>query len=179
MDNDRKVTEVLTALAALELNDWAGLHQDTVLDHARQVFDIEEEWCGTGRLGSEGKKTVWYSVSARGFPEGLRLWVSGGELLLVDAPHPDLPGKLDGLLAALGPPPERLDSYLGTLLIENSEWVYPERGLTVFVNPANRRLLRIAVYRPVSLSGYRENLRLNLKRVRLPLRRHGLAGGHR
>lgn len=179
MNNDRKATEVLTALVALELNDWAGLHQDTALDHARQVFDIDEEWCGTGRLGSEGKKTVWYSVSTGGFPEGLRLWVSDGDLILVDAPHPGLPGSLDDLLAALGPPQERLDSYLGTLLIEKSEWVYPGRGLTVFVNPANRRLLRIAVYRPVSLSEYRENLRLNLKKVRLPLHGHKLEGVHR
>lgn len=176
MVNDSKVIEVLESLAALDLEQWAGLVQGTTLEHARRLFAIDEEWRGAGRLGSSGKKTEWYSIEAEGFPDGLRLWFRGNDLLLADARRPALPGGVDGLLASLGSPEARLDSYLGTLEIEESEWVYADRGLTIFVNPSNRRLLRIAVYRPASLAEYREALRLNLKRVRLPLQRRRMEG---
>lgn len=178
MNNDNEATNVLEKLVALELKDWSGLPAGTLLKHAGEVFEVEEDWRGTGSLGSECRKTDWYAVAAERFVQGLRLWVRDGQLILIDAPLPDLPIELDELLDALGPPLKRLDSYLGTLLIENSEWVYPQRGLTLFVNPGNRRLLRIAVFQPVGIEAYRSTLRLNLQRVRLPLAGQIQAGDH-
>jgi hypothetical protein len=176
MVKDRKVIEVLQSLASLDLKHWTGLVQGTTLDHARQVFEVDEEWRGAGRLGSEGRKVEWYSVEAEGLQDGLRLWFTGNDLLMADARRPRLPVSVDELLASMGMPQARLDSYLGTLLIEKSEWVFADRGLTVFVNPPNHRLLRIAVYAPLGLDDYRAGLRLNLKRVRLPVRRHRVEG---
>ena len=176
MVNDRKIIDVLDALTSLDFEHWTGLVQGTTLEHVRQLFDVDEEWRGAGRLGNEGIKVEWYSVEAKGYPDGLRLWFGGNSLLVADARRPELPEGVNALLAALGPPEARLDSYLETLQIEKSEWVYADRGLTVFVNPSNCRLLRIAVYRPVSLVEYRKALRLNLKRVRLPLTGHRMEG---
>ena len=63
MNNDRKATEVLTTLAALELNDWAGLHQATVLDNARQVFDIDED---RAYREDEAWLDAWFHPATRG-----------------------------------------------------------------------------------------------------------------
>jgi hypothetical protein len=177
MIDEKKATDVLKTLAALELGHWSGLRQNTSLDDARAVFSIDDQWHGSGRLGSESRRIDWYPVAAELFPEGLRLWVSGDHIVFIDAVRPELPGGLDKLMLALGQPPERLTSYLGTLPIENSEWVYPERGLTLFVNPVNQRLLRIAVYGPTSLQEYCKFLRLDLQRIRLPLSEQRISGG--
>ena len=174
MADDKNAIEVLKALARLDLHGWRGLSQHTLLDHARQVFDIDDEWCGSSMLGTDRRQTYWFTVTCDGFPEGLRIWTSGNEVILLDASSPDLPGGLDALLTALGSPQAQLDSYLGTLRIENSEWVFPERGITVFVNPDNHLLLRIAVYRPSKLSEYEQSLRLDLKKTRLPPLMHSI-----
>ena len=176
MIDEKKATDVLKTLAALELGQWPGLCENILLDDARAIFSIDDQWHGSGRLGSESRRIDWYPVSAEHFPEGLRLWVSDDHIVFIDAVRPELSGGLDELLLALGQPLERLTSYLGTLPIENSEWVYPERGLTLFINPANHRLLRIAVYRPTGLQEYCKFLRLDLQRVRLPLSEQRISG---
>ena len=179
MNNRSNVIEVLKTFSVLALGNWQGLSGETSVDDARAVFGIDDQWHGTGKLGSDGNRRDWFSASAAHFPEGLRLWVDGDRLLLIDAVRPDLPGGFDALFEKIGQPSEELDSYLGTLPIRKSEWVYPERGLTLFVNPANRLLLRIAVYRPTSIEDYRKTLRLDLQRIRLPLGEMRVSGGHR
>lgn len=179
MTGERNTIDVLKTLATLELGHWTGLPEDASLDEARAVFSVDEQWRGAGTLGSDGGRRDWYSVSAANFPEGLRLWVDGDRLLLIDALRPVLPGGLDALLQELGQPTEKLESYLGTLPIKHSEWVYPDRGLTLYVNPANALLLRIAVYRSTSLEDYCNNLRLDLQRARLPINGQRISGGHR
>ena len=172
MSEDKRSAEVLKAFSRLDLRTWHGLCQHTVLDHARRVFDVDDEFCGSGKLGTERRQTQWYAASCDGFPEGLRIWTTGNEIILIDTPGPDLEGGLDALLVALGSPQVKLDSYLGTLEIKQSEWVFPERGITVYLNPDNHVLLRIAVYGSVSLLKYEQTLRLNLKKTRLPLNRY-------
>lgn len=179
MESERDTMNVLESLAALDLSNWTGLPGGISLEQAGERFAIDDDWGGTGQLGSARRQADWYAVEARGFPEGLRLWFSGPELILADARHPELSVELEELLAELGSPQARLDAYLGTLLIEGSEWVWADRGLTLYVNPANGRLLRVSVYRPCSLSDYEEALRLNLKRVRLPAPRRAPEGASR
>jgi hypothetical protein len=72
---------------------------------------------------------------------------------------------LEALVAVLGPPATKLDSYFSGLLLRESEWVYPERGLTIFVNPENFVPLHVFAYPQTTLPEYRRKFRLALGRT--------------
>jgi len=172
MSGERNPVEALKAFASLDLHDWHGLPEHTQIDHARQVFDLDEEWNGSGKLGSARRQAYWYSAACDGFPESLRIWGSGNDVILLDAASPELPQALEDLLTVLGSPEVKMDSFLGTLPIKESEWVFPGKGITFYINPDNWKLLRIAVYKPIGLSEYKQFFRLDLKKTRLPLLRN-------
>lgn len=96
--------------------------------------------------------------------------IVGGEPVLFDAMNPELAGGFAALRDDLGAPGGRLDWERGVLAIAGGEWVYPERGITLFVEPgAADTALHIAVYHPTTLEHYRRMLRPHLGARRMPL----------
>lgn len=169
---DRAI-DALQALARRDLSGWTGLPADTSLADVRAVFELDESWQGEAPLGSGRIRTPWLAAGAPGFDEGLSVWVDGPRVLMIDARYPVLPVSPQTLLDAFGPPAERLDSYLGPLPIAGAEQVFPERGITLYINPDNGKLLRVAVFSPVTLADYMSRLRLDLRTTRLPLTGRG------
>lgn len=158
----------LQAFANRTLRSFTGLASPTSLDDVAGVFDLDRSWHGQGVLGSAGHRTDWFSATANGFARGIRVWVADGAVVLIDAADVSLPEALPSLLDALGEPDAKLDSFLGTLEIRGSEYVYAGRGLTLYVNPATAMLLRIAGFTATSLDDYQRNLRLDLRMKLLP-----------
>ncbi len=166
-----RALDALKTLARRDLSDWTGLPADTTLADVRTVFELDESWQGESRLGSARIPTAWLAAGAPGFDEGLSVWVDDSKVLMIDARYPTLPVSPQALLEHFGPPAECLESYLGPLPIESAEQVFPEHGITLYINPDNGKLLRIAVFNPVSLAEYLRRLRLDLRTTRLPLMR--------
>jgi hypothetical protein len=162
----------LRLVAARELRSFEGLSSSTSLDDVAAVFDLDRSWRGEGVLGSAKHRTRWLSAAAPGFGWGVRVWADDDAVVLLDATDLTLAEELASLLGALGEPEAKLDSYQGTLEIAGNEYVYPRRGLTLYVNPDHDALLRFAVFSPTSLALYRQNLRLDLRMKRLPPSRH-------
>jgi hypothetical protein len=158
----------LQIFASRSLRSFTGFASRTSLDDVATVFDLDRSRQGQGRLGSEQRRANWFSATAEGFARGVRVWVDDDAVILIDATDVSLPEPLPFLLDALGEPDAKLDSFLGTLEIKRSEFVYAQRGLTLFVNPANAVLLRIAGFAPASLEHYQRSLRLDLEMKLLP-----------
>jgi len=94
-----------------------------------------------------------------------------GRLVLFDGMNPELAGPFAALRDDLGTPAGRLDWERGTLTISGGEWVYPERGITLFVDPdAANTALHVAVYHATTLDVYRRTLRPHLGKRLLPKR---------
>jgi hypothetical protein len=94
-----------------------------------------------------------------------------GTLVLFDGMNPELAGPFATLRDDLGTPAGRLDWERGTLKIRGGEWVYPERGITLFVDPdAANTALHVAVYHVTTLDVYRRTLRPHLGKQLLPKR---------
>jgi hypothetical protein len=70
------------------------------------------------------------------------------------------PEHFPGLLVKLGEPAAKLDFIFANVELKAGEWVYPERGLTLFMNPENGYLLRVAAYPKTTLEHYRKDLRI-------------------
>jgi len=92
------------------------------------------------------------------------------QLILFDAMNPELAGGFAPLHTDLGEPAARLDWHYGTLSIPTGEWVYPNRGITVFLNTTADKALHIALYQPTRLSEYQRALRPHLQKQIRPLR---------
>lgn len=160
-------TDALRRFAARDFAGWAGLAVGTTVADVAAVFEIDDV-PQPAILGANRREAGWVTVEAAGYERGIRVWIDASEVILLDGPDPELPEGLMALLEQLGQPEVRLMSYLGTLPIEGSEWVYPARGLTLYVNPDTMLPLRIVAFVPTTLVIYEARLRLDLETRRLP-----------
>lgn len=69
------------------------------------------------------------------------------------------------------PPGGRFDVPWDVLRLRDGEWVHAGRGVTLFVNPDTRQVLRWAVYVPCSVTEYVVRLRPQLATQELPTER--------
>jgi hypothetical protein len=150
-----------------DLSHWNGLPSCTLAD-LDKVFTIPRDaGRGSGHLGEEHRPLAWLSASGGGFPDSIRVWLDGDRVVMMDSKTLAPRAALDALVAKIGAPAARLDSYFNNALLEGSEWVYPDRGLTLFVEPETHALLRVAAYPRTTLEEYRKNLRfMGGRRVR-------------
>jgi hypothetical protein len=92
--------------------------------------------------------------------------VRDGAVVLFDAALPQV--DFLALMADLGEPEERHDYTFGTLPLDDGEWIYAQRGITVFVNAEPDRLLHVALYAPTTAAEYAGRLRPHLAKTARP-----------
>lgn len=156
------VTACLVALRTFVWPDpspWNGLPACTLAE-IRQVFTVaSDDRRGSGYLGEDHRLLSWLSASGGGFPDSIRVWLDGDKVVALDSQILGRPQDLEALLAKIGAPAAKLDSYFNGVLLEKSEWVYPDRGLTLFVEPETHAPLRVAGYPRTTLAEYRKRYR--------------------
>jgi hypothetical protein len=158
--------EAMALIAARDLAHWRGLPGCSLAD-VTGTFDRRGDGVGSGRIGTSRRDFVL--VSAPGYDEPLRVWLDDDDdVVALDVEYPELPE----LPAQLGEPEARRDFHWAGLDLADGELVYASRGITVYVNPENRDVLRVSVYPAGSLEQYDERWRLALPpHRRRPLRR--------
>ena len=150
----------LRAFVWPDLSQWYGLPPCTLADIA-QVFHVESDGQrGSGTLGEAHCPRSWLTVAGKGFPEGVRVWLDGDQVVGMDTALRCATSDFDALIGQLGPSENMLDFHFSNALIPGGEWVYPHRGLTLFVEPELHCLLRIAAYPSTNLPRYRAIHRL-------------------
>lgn len=172
-DIDAKATTMTTstcedarrAIEARRFIGWRGLPEAC---SPADLFGIptDEHW-GTRRLGKVSARQRLLDVT--GYHRPL-LSVREDVVVLFDGAYPELDGGWDALRADLGDPEAKLDYRDGTITIAASEWVYPARGIAVFVSSDASRVYHVAVFAPTTLDAYQERLRPNYAETRLPRR---------
>ena len=151
----------LKALTWPDLHQWKGLPGDCTLDAVRNVFTVPPGgWRGSGYVGEEPRELSWLSVTGGNFPRSVRVWLDGNHVVLLDAEILGKASDLNTLVKKLSAPAVKLDSYFGNAPMPNSEWVYPQIGLTLFVEPDNHNLLRVVVYPATTVEDYRKKFRM-------------------
>jgi hypothetical protein len=94
--------------------------------------------------------------------------VREGLVVMFDGTNPELDGGWPVLQADLGEPAAKEDFAHGTYEIPRGEWIYPERGITVFVRTDTTVVVHVAVYAPTTLERYLAELRPHLGKKLLP-----------
>lgn len=85
--------------------------------------------------------------------------------VLFEAMHPLLNETAEEIIKSLGIPDAKLDWDFGTLHCQQSEYVYSGRGITLFLNIDQTKILHIALYNVVSLQTYVTSIRPELKKT--------------
>jgi len=165
---DRSCEAALELLAASSFQAWQGLPLDCSIEDLTRHFGAPLGGPARAALGEDMLPTDFMVFQMSGQSRPLRAFEEQGRVLLLDQEYPVLGDDADTLRAALGAPEAQLDFPWNVLVLKEAEWVYPRRGLTLFINPDTRKILRWAVYAPTDLVTYKRRLRLQLAERELP-----------
>lgn len=167
-----QLREAMDKFVGRDFRDWQGLPSKGTLTAVRQYFNNNSDDIGEAVLGQDFCQFL--VVQAAGYGSPVRVWFSpeDDEVVMLDAPSPELQPDSTSLLAALDEPAAKLDTYRGTLSIPGGEWVYPERGLALFVSGQDEKVFHLAVFGATTLADYVDNLRFSLRKRRM--RRGGI-----
>ena len=154
-----RLAPAVAAFVAREPRAWPGLVEGVTLDDLEEYLPVDRTFTGAAPLGERFELADWVAGLHDDFPDGVRVWLRGGQVVMLDAQRMDLTDPAGEILAGLGDPAARLDAFLGPIAAPGSEWVYPERGLTLFVGGEGAWVDRILGYTPASLEDYVARLR--------------------
>ena len=152
-----------------DFSDWRGL--EPTCDWSALTGPLPTDWQDVpGRpLGSSFRDAKMIMLPLQNYMRPSLSFVAGSPVLF-EAMGPKLTTELATLLAALGEPAARLDWDFGTLPCPESEFVYPDRGITLFLNSDHDRLLHVALYAATDLDEYGKNLRPRLGKTLHPMK---------
>jgi hypothetical protein len=147
------------AFVAGDVSRWAGLPSGLTLDELEPVLNLARDVTGRGRLGSGRREASWVAAESPVYEGGLRVWLSGAEVVLLEG---DDPFDADGepyRSPDLGVPEATLDTTLEELTLRGGELVYAERGLALRTNPGNSILLGVRGFTSTTADEYVARLR--------------------
>jgi hypothetical protein len=154
-----RLAPAVAAFVARDPRAWPGLAKGVPLDALAEHLPVDRTFTGAAPLGERFELADWVAGLHDDFPDGVRVWLRNGRVVMLDAQGMDLTASAGEVLAGLGDPAARLDAFLGPIAAPRSEWVYPERGLTLFVGGERAWVDRILGYTPVALDDYVARLR--------------------
>jgi hypothetical protein len=163
MMNKNLFQEALAQFVRREFRKWQGLSAGGTLTAVRHYFSNYTDDIGEAVLGQEFFH--YLVVSVDGDTPPVRVWFAADseQVVLLDAPYLELQHDLPSLLAALVDPAAKLDTDSVTLPVSTGEWVYSDRGLTLFLSETDVTVFHLAAFAATTLSYYKDHLRLSLR----------------
>jgi len=148
------------ARRAIEARQFAGWRGLPVGCTAAELFGIPPDAeFGYRKLGT--REARQHLLELPGYYRPL-VTVRDSVVVLFDGTNPALDTGLPALLMDLGEPAAKEDFDHGTYKIPAGEWIYPDRGITVFVQTDGSAIMHVAVYAPTTLATYLDELRPDL-----------------
>lgn len=157
----------LRSLAEGSLADWTGLPSSCSVVALAAVFEGgEARYQGT--LSGNPAMYRIYRISTQ--REAIYAWFDDNdEVFLITIEKPTIKGAVEELLTRLGLPEKRLSSLVG-YHADAHQWIYAQRGITLFVREHKNEVARVAVYQPSSVEFYEEYLGAKDQKIYRPRR---------
>lgn len=147
----------INAIKTLKFQDWKGLPAacDWTALHGDATETLAEVPTQKVFVKQEGYTRAYFHYR-------------DGNPHLFEGMLPQIEGDGITLVASYGEPAAKLDWYYGTLEMEAGEFVYPDRGITLFTSPSSGKVLHVSVYPATDLETYTSTYRLNLQKKLRP-----------
>jgi hypothetical protein len=155
----------LKMIQNIHFDEWNGLPQDC--DYSAFIGQYPDNWdeIPFRDLGSNFRRASKIYFELQGYMRPSLAFVDG-KAVLFEAMGPKI-ADLKALLDMLGAPKAKLDWDFGTLPLHETEFVFPDRGITLFLNTDLDKALHIAVYPSTDLENYLQDVRPQLGKKRI------------
>ena len=165
---DKNLKTIKDAIVKVDFVGWQGLPDSCSPSDILDSFPTDLSEKPTRLLGASFNPAVTVLLNLDGYYRPT-VSIRNNTIILFDGMNPKLLDGFTPLRENLKEPDVRLNWFYGTLEIPNGEWVYPKRGITIFLNTSFDKVLHIALYKSTNLADYLSNLRPNLRKRPLPL----------
>lgn len=157
--NDKLITEAaFRSVAELVFFAWRGFPAScSYLDFSSNFAPLTDAY-GESRLGRLSLLRRYRMHTPPGQSYSMQVWYENDSLLMVVITFPKLADKTQLLFDSLGEPSEKIDYHIDVGIIENGCWVYPNKGISIFVDTPGASVMKVALYKECSLEHYRDKL---------------------
>jgi len=157
------IGDLLRPITRGDLRGWHGLPPDLAVPQLTSAFPPDSDWSGSAHLGRNHREASYRWIRFPGAGGQCRAWFTGEWVILLDIANPPVTVRPDQLIEIFGEPDASLDAWQATLPMPAAELVYPGLGLAVFVNHDTRTIWHLALFPPVTLDTYQDDLRIDLQ----------------
>lgn len=164
--------DLLRPITAGDLHGWRGLPSDLKLPQLTADFPPDSDWHGAAQLGRSHREASYLWVNLPGPDSKLRVWFDGERVILLDLECSGIRAQPDQLTSLFAEKPELLDTWRGVLPMQKSEMVFAKHGLAAFVNHDTKSIWHLALFAPITLTTYLDDLRIDMqtRRRQMPKR---------
>ena len=149
---------------------WDGMPASCRYADFDAAFPRLRDAHGQGRLGRDRRQALFRMHVDDRYQHPLKTWFRDDRLVLIEVAYPELPYSTPELLSHLGDPEAQLDYHLDVMPVSEGAWIYPSRGLALFLDAGRREVMRIALFHACSLDGYVKELHPDVRVREYPLR---------
>jgi hypothetical protein len=175
MNKIDECAEALTMILERDFRNWKGMPLEC--DWTKLVGPLPDigpdgHW---KRAFHSSNENYWsMNLKIEGY-DGANFTFEDRKALLFDGRNPDLAGGVASLLKALGEPEAKLDWDDGILAMPGMEWIYPGRGIALFMSAEGTFVSIVALFESTTIQGYSAKFRIKEKKVDRP-GKHGKGG---
>ncbi len=145
--------DILDRFARAEFMNWEGLSPSCSPSTIANYVSGNLENKGIYALGTKLIPVSFVNLAFKHYKQPIRLWFRGEKTEVLEVMYPEIT-DLKGLLENLGPPSAKMDYYFDVMVNEGGAYVNVTKGITLFMNTARDRVMKIWVYVPVTLERY-------------------------
>ena len=155
--------DALGMIRARDFRTWQGLPVDCTPDRLAKGLSRNNLNEGARQLGSDAIDVEWWPADVAGYRDPLEVQISMGIVVRIDGIGPELAGGLESHLEALGAPAGKLPYWDETKQIDDGEWVWPARGIAIYLGSDPRFVRRVALFAATDLAAYQKLLQPSLR----------------
>ncbi len=169
-DNERNsaCSEAWSAIAARDYRAWKGLPVSCGYSDFDAAFARLRDEYGQGVLGRAHRQAMYRMHVAEGYAHNLKVWFRAEYIVLIEIRYPLLPYPSHELLRQLGEPEMKLDYYLDVMRIPTGAWVYPTRGLALFLDAGHTEVMGVALFHACRMTEYLQEVHPDARLQELP-----------
>jgi hypothetical protein len=157
------IGDLLRPITRGDLRGWQGLTLDLTLSELTSAFPPDSDWSGSAQLGRHHRAASYKWIRFPGADTRARAWFISDRVVLVDIANPPVTVHPNELTDIFAEPEEPLDTWQGTLPMPASELVFPRHGIAVFINRDTGAIWHLALFHPVTLECYEDDIRIDLQ----------------